>query len=246
MLKPEYISILRMRVVIPGFFLLFLSTPCPAKDSLSLPFSQGETITYNIQKLKLNVGEATLVFGGLVDLGGRQFLHITFTAKGFRFFDKEDIYLDPETFYPHRIERDLDIFGTKERIIEFYDDVQGEVRIVKTAKGRTTEQIIEGANRFENIYGFIYRYRQRGQFKDGEAFDLHLPTRNVTFKLIDKGLFKAAGQEFEAYSMSSVPDKKYKVQFDSSSRKIPLMIDGAIGFGHTSMIMKNYDSNSGK
>ena len=52
----------------------------------------------------------------------------------------------------------------------------------------------------------------------------------------------AAGKEFEAYNMSSI-SKKYRVWFDSSHKKIPLMIDGAVGFGHTTMIMKDYDNN---
>ncbi len=113
------------------------------------------------------------------------------------------------------------------------------MRIVKTAKGETTEQVIENGARFDNIYGFIYRYRQRGQFQMGEEFHLHLPTRDVTFKLVEHSLLNVAGQELEAYYMDSVP-KQYKVWFDSSSKKIPLMIDGAIGFGHTSMIMEGY------
>ena len=225
------------------FIFLFSTNVCVAENVSDLIFSKGETITYNIKKFKFNVGEATLVFGGLVDFSGRQALLITFTAKGFRFFDKENIYLDPATFYPFMIERDLNIFGIKEKIVEFYDTKRGKVRIVKTAKGKQSEQIIENGERFGNIYGFIYRYRQRGQFKEGEEFFLHLPTRDVSFKLFEKSKFTAAGREFDAYYMNSMP-KKYKVWFDSSKKKIPLMIDGAVGFGRTSMIMKDYDGNS--
>ena len=240
---------LRMTLaVLAGLILLlqsadiFSSNIWAAESSVDMPFPMGETITYDIKKFKFKVGEATLVFGGLVDFSGREALLITFTAKGFRFSDQERIYLDPETFYPIVIERDLNIFGLKEKIVEFYDTKYGKVRVVKTARGRQKEQIIQRGERFDNIYGFIYRYRQRGQFVKGENLELHLPTRDVSFKLDKKSKFMAAGQEFDAYYMSSV-SKKYKVWFDSSQKKIPLMIDGAVGFGQTSMIMKEYDDN---
>lgn len=227
------------------FVFLFLTNTCAAEGPEGLPFSNGETITYTIRKFKLNVGEATLVFGGLVDFSGRKALLITFTSKGFHFSDKEKIYLDPDTFYPFIIERDLNIFGRKEKITEFYDTKYGKVRIIKTVRGERSEQIIEKEGRFDNIYGFIYRYRKHGQFKDGKELDLHLPTRDVTFKLVGKGKFTAAGREFDAYLMSS-ESKKYKVWFDSSKKKIPLMINGAVGFGHTSMVMNNYDDGRGQ
>ncbi len=225
------------------FIFLSFTDICVAESPAELLFSKGETITYAIKKLKFNVGEAKLVFDGLVDFNGRPALLITFSSEGFRFFDNEKIYLDPETFYPFLIERDLNIFGRKEKIVEFYDTKYGKVRIVKTVKGKRSEQIIEKGGRFENIYGFIYRYRQHGQFEEGEELDLHLPTRDVTFELVGKGKFTAEGREFDAYHMKGA-SKKYKVWFDSSSKKVPLMIDGAVGFGHTSMVMKDYVAGS--
>ncbi len=221
------------------FVFTVLNTLYAAEKPILLAFSQGETITYDIKKLKLNVGTATLTYKGLVNVNGREALEVILSAEGFQFFDEEKIYLDAATFHPLVIKRDLDIFGVKEKIIEFYDLERGKIRIVKTAKGETSEEIIESGERFDNIYGFIYRVRQRGQFKMGEEFQLHLPTRDVSFKLVERKQVEAAGREFDAYYMDSVP-KKYKVWFDSGPKKIPLMIDGAIGFGRTSMIMTDY------
>ncbi|HQP09997.1 MAG TPA: DUF3108 domain-containing protein [Candidatus Omnitrophota bacterium] len=212
---------------------------CGADDALKTPFAKGETVTYSIKKLKLTVGTATLTFHGLVSLNGREAVEILLTAKGFRFFDEEKIYLDPVTLYPIVIRRDLDIFGVKEKIDEFYDLERGKVRIVKTAKGVTSEQTLTGSERFDNIYGFIYRYRRSGQLVAGEEFTLHLPMRDVKFKLVEHKKIRVANRDFDAYYMDSVP-KKYKVWFDSGPQMIPLMIDGAIGFGHTSMVMTAY------
>lgn len=212
---------------------------CAAESLGKLPFSKGETITYDIKKLKLKVGEAALVFNGFTEVDNQEVLSITFRATGFKFLDEEEIYLDPKTFFPVLIKRNLNIFGIKEKIIEFYDIQKGRVRIVKTAKGKTTEQVIEDGKQFDNIYGFIYRYRRFGQFKEGEEFHLHLPTRDVQLKLVERKTIEVADQIFDAYYVNSTP-KKYKVWFDSSQKRIPLKIDGSLGFGHTSMVMREH------
>ena len=89
------------------------------------------------------------------------------------------------------------------------------------------------------IYGFIYRYRQFGLLKAGEEVRLHLPTKNVNFKLLEKKKIRIAKENVDAYYMKSLTGN-YKVWFDESHKRIPLMIDGALGGGHASMIMKSY------
>ena len=50
---------------------------------------------------------------------------------------------------------------------------------------------------------------------------------------------QAAGETYEAYYLESSP-KKYRIWLGTSERKIPLRIDGAVGFGNTSLVMKEY------
>ena len=80
-----------------------------------LPFRPGETIRYDIKKLKMRVGQASLTFHGLVSMEGQSALLITFTSKGLKFFDEEKIYVDPRTFLPRLVERNLNIFGKKRK-----------------------------------------------------------------------------------------------------------------------------------
>jgi hypothetical protein len=205
----------------------------------TLPFPQGEKIIFDIKKLKLTVGEATLVCNGMTQVDGRPALSITFTAQGIQFFDQEEIFLDLDGFFPLMIKRDLDIFGKGEKIVELYDSQKGHVKVVKTVKGETTEQVIKNGRRFDNIYGFIYRYRQLGQINEREEFDLHLPTRDVKFNLVKKKEFSAGGRTFEAYHLRGTPGK-INVWFDGGLKKIPLKIDGALGFGNASMVFREY------
>lgn len=228
--------------IVAVFFLCTLGGIPPsakAGDASILPFAAGEKIVYTIKKFGLKAGEATLIFNGMTRMDGRDVYSITFTAKGFNFLDVEEIRADPKTFFPLRVERDINIFGRKEKITEHYEPRMGRVRIIKTAKGRVTEQVISKSEPLDNIYCFIYRYRRDGLFKIGDTSDIHLPTRDITVRLVKKKKLKAAAQIFDAFFMKSKP-RKYKIWFDHGPGKIPLRIDGAVGFGKTAMVMKEY------
>ena len=67
--------------------------------------------------------------------------------------------------------------------MEHYNAREGTVRIVKTAKGKTTEQVIKRSVPLDNIYCFIFRYRVSGKFTPGETFQIHLPTKDVQFQV---------------------------------------------------------------
>ncbi len=225
-----------MKRLILLFFMLCIGGHCFAQDV----FSDGEAIKYDIKKFGLTVGQAELVFGGATQINNRDALLVTFRAKGPKFFDEEKIYLDPETFYPMMVVRDLDIFGKKEKIVEEYAADKSLVKITKTVGNKISHDMItKKGNRLDNIYGFIYRYRKHGRFQVGDTLDLSLPTKDVRITLASLKKIKVANKIFETHFMKSTP-KKYKIWFDSSDKKIPLKIDGAVGMANASMVMKEY------
>ncbi|MFA5059872.1 MAG: DUF3108 domain-containing protein [Candidatus Omnitrophota bacterium] len=203
------------------------------------PFLPGETIKYSIKNLGINAGEATITFEGIKKINGKDFLLIVFKANAINFFDEEKIYSDPETFYPLIVERDLNIFGKKEKITEVYDQKNGVIRIIKKAGGKTTEQTISKQGAIDNIYCFIYRYRQSGKFQVGESFSVKLPTKDVIINLVKETKIKAAGKEYSSYYLQTNP-AQYKVWIDTSEKKVPLRINGAVGVSSTAMIMNAY------
>lgn len=207
----------------------------------SLPFEAGETMRYAIKNLGVNAGEATILFKGIEKLKGNPVYLIVFTARSANFFDEEKIYADVKNFYPVVVERDLNIFGKKEKITEEYDQAKGLVKITRHAGRRTTEETIQKNGPIDNIYCFIYRYRQWGEFRMGDSFSIKLPTRDVTVDLVKTTTLKIGKQNHETFFMQSNP-AKYKVWFDTSERKIPLRINGAVGISDTAMIMVNYDA----
>ena len=205
------------------------------------PFKNGERVIYAIKKMGLKVGEATLIFEGEREIGGQKVYTITFKATAPNFYDEEKIYVWPETFKPLRVERDLNIFGKKEKIVEVYDSAQGSIAITKTAGGNKSEQIINKSGEVDNIYGIIFRYRKEGAFHIGDKIAMNLPTADIELKMRRQEKLSAAGKTYQAYYMESVPSK-YRLWFDDSAQKIPLRIDGAVGFGNTVMILQKYST----
>jgi len=204
-----------------------------------LPFKKGETVTYRIKSLGINGGEATLSFEGSKNYKGKEAYAIIFRARAMNFFDEERIYADPKTFYPMAVVRDLNIWGKKENITEEYDEGKGVITITKLAGGITTTDTISKKGPIDNIYCFIYRYRNSGTFKVGDSFLIHLPTKDIEMKSVKVMPLKVGGRTFEAFFLQSDP-AKYKVWLDTSLKKIPLRINDAMGLSDTAMTMTQY------
>lgn len=200
----------------------------------------GEKITYSIKKFGVKAGTAVLHFVGPAEVKGQKVFLIIFRATGFNFLDEEKIYADPLTLLPLQIERNLNIFGSKERIVEYYSSGPPQVRVVKRTEGKTAEMLLKSDQVVDNIYCFIARYRLQGQFKPGEVLALNLPTQRVEIVLKDQQRIAAAGKNYEAYFLQSRP-AKYRLWFDSKEGKLPLRIDGTSRIGPTVMIMQKYE-----
>lgn len=218
--------------------LLIMSVPAAAGEPVP-PFEPGERIVYTIKKLALNVGEMTLVYTGPVTKDGRDCLLLELAVRALNFTGDDKIYLDPRTFYPLRVERDLVFFGKKELIEEDYDPAAGTVKITKTAGGETTGQTIRKEGALENIYGFIYRYRASGRLDENQDLAIRLPTQDVTMAYKGIRTVHSLGGKQNAHYLESSPPA-YRVWLDTSRQRVPLRIDGAAGFGSTVMLLKDY------
>ncbi len=202
---------------------------------------KGEVLTYTIRKFGVKAGEAVIENKGMVDLGGAPRVLITFSSKGFNFFDHELIFADPHTLLPVRVERDLNIFGKKEKIIEFYDQEKYTVTIRKYKGEEMVDEIVFQKDQpIDNLYCYIYRYRAHGRFAQGEKLGMHLPTKIVNFEIVRQEQIVALGRKNEAWFMRSTPNE-YQVWFDAGDQKLPLRIDGAVGLAKTVMVLEGYE-----
>lgn len=197
-----------------------------------------ETIHYAINQMGVKAGDATLAFKGNVRYNNEDLVLIEFKADGFNFLDQEQIYVNPTDYRPRFVNRNLNIFGKKETISEEYQSNQ--IVINKTAAGKTTQQIIANAIGVDNIYGFIYRFRRDGKFELGETFTINLPTKKLKIKVAKEWPLTVAGKSYTSVYLQSDP-AKYKIWFDSTDKKLPLRISGAMGIANTTMVMTAYE-----
>lgn len=229
-----------------AFFMLLTFCCCalamPARaETTAVPFVKGEKIHYSVKQMGIKAGDATLEFKGQVYLDGEKYTFIHFVAKGFNFYDEERIYVDPQSFYPKKIYRELNIFGNHEKILEEYFPADGFIRITKEARGKVTIQNISKTGLVDNIYGFLYRARMKEEVKVGKSIQLRLPLQDVTLNAEREVPFQAMGKEFQSVMYKSVPPK-YTIWFDPSPQKLPLRIAGAIGMSNTVMVITGYEA----
>lgn len=203
----------------------------------------GEKVTYDIKKMGVKVGTTVIEYQGLKDFEGIQTVLITVQISALNFKDNEEIYADPTTLYPIAVKRDLNIWGKKEVIVEYYDHTKGEVRVVKTANEEIEEASLQKKGPIDNLYCFIYRYRRQGQFVLNENIQMNLPTKDVVVSVQEKDVVKIDGQKKDSYRLQS-ESKEYQMWFGVDQMRIPLRIDGAVGIGKTAMIMSSYQPSS--
>ncbi len=190
-------------------------------------------------QMGIKAGDATLKFVGPVIIHNVDTLLIEFTADGFNFYDQEKIYVDPTTFKPLTVQRDLNIFGKKEKIQETYFPEDNKIVIQKTVGDQVTEQVLTKKGEVDNIYGFIYRYRQDGNFKLGDRIDVVLPTKDIKITVVKKTKLNVDGKNFNVIYLESKP-AQYKLWFDVTPQRLPLRISGAIGIANTVMVLKDH------
>ena len=221
--------------------LLLSLRPSFAQEAID-PYAsfEGEQIKYNIHSMAVKAGGATLEFKGKVKFRGQDAYLIMFTATAMNFLDIEKIYADTETFYPIHVERDLNIWGSKEFITEDYDQVNFKAKIVKKVEGKPDEiTSIKKKGKIDNIYCFIYRYRQTGKFQIKDELAMNLPTKDIDIRVVKKVPLNIMKKRFNTFYLQTTP-REYALWFDIGVDKRPLRIDKGNGFGSTAMIMIDY------
>jgi len=201
---------------------------------------RAETIFFSIRQIGYD-GQASLKLAGPAKYRSHKTVLILFKANGTNFSDEEDIYVDPVTYRPRFVERNfsLGLFG-RGHILEEYIPSKGQIIVTKTEGKRITRQVIKKDGDIDNIYGFIYRYRQKGSFKIGDVLNMNLPTKDLKIRLAEMAKLKIDDKTYDTYYMESQP-ARYKIWFEASKQKWPLRITGTIGMLKSVMTMTGYE-----
>lgn len=204
-----------------------------AEQFPKFPFTIGEKLNYGIYSNGIRVGRASISYLGIKKIGELQLDCVLVEAKAPGFNDKETIYGDIKNFTPVRIEREIRLFGEDILITEEYDTENNEVVITRKAK-KTTVNSIKSNEKISNIILLLYFYRLKSSFVIGDNLGFNLPTKKLKMQVVKEAKIKVPKGKFEAIFIQSEPPQ-FKVWFDVNKTKLPLKIQGAIGFGNTYM-----------
>ncbi|MFZ5800423.1 MAG: hypothetical protein ACOY3D_03470 [Candidatus Omnitrophota bacterium] len=209
-----------------------------AADSASSPFVAGEKIVFAVKMGPIKMGTSTLTYVGKSNLEGREAEEIIFETTGFNFYDRERILAEPETFYPIRVERTVNIWGKKMQITEEYSE--NSWRLNKKEGGKVTQQTFNNTGRVQNFISVVYFYRRIAELRAGSEWNFNFiaPVKMRLKGIVD---FPLADKIYKAYYLESVP-VKYQVWLDSNEKRLPLRIDGSLaGFSSLALIMREHN-----
>ena len=194
------------------------------------PFRQGEKFQFGIYQFGIKIGDAVIAYHGSEQIDGKNLIHVSLEAKGPAIFDREDIYGDPQTFLPVLVKRKVKVFGKDENITERYNKNGNRVVIVYEEENKAS-QTLESEQPLNNIILFLYYLRFRPELEVEDTFKFSLPTIDLQMQVAKKSRIKVPKGTFESFYVHSVPSR-FKAWLRVED-KIPLRIDGAVGFGKT-------------
>lgn len=199
----------------------------------------GEEIVYEVKLGKISLGEAKFKHSGKVDLQGRAVNLLVLETRVINFLDKENIYSDPESMLPVRIERSISSFLKKEQIIENYDQLNYQVTITKNnGKNPPKQLVIKRDGVIHNAVLFPYSVRDLPDLAVGREFILNLPNRTLRVSLVSIESLKIGHKVFQAFRFESTP-KQIAVWISTDEQRIPLKIERSGVFGYA-LILKSY------
>ena len=195
------------------------------------PFKVGEKLHYGIYSAGLKVGSATITYLGPKEINGKVTSFISLEARAPGFYDFEKIYGDIETSLPVRIERKVRLFGKDSEIIEDYNHEKMEVVIRRNSRD-PKQEVIRSEDKINNIILLLYQFRYKKDYKIGDTLQFNLPTKQLEMLVDKERTIKVPDGTYESIYIRSIPPR-FKVWFRNNEDRIPLRIQGAIGFGRT-------------
>jgi hypothetical protein len=213
------------------------ATPLPLERENPYTYL-GEKIIYEIRFKGLRLGKAEFNYLAKAEIASRPVILMTLETILPRFRDKENIYADPQTLLPLRVERDIFNWLSREEIREEYDQDSYSVTIIKK-KGRKEERMFfKKSGPLQNAILLPHYLRRLPGLAPGMVFTVNLPRRELKIELTSREEVVVPAGTFQAFHFESLP-KQIEIWLTVDERRIPLKIQGTGVFGYV-MLMREY------
>ncbi|MBM3250580.1 MAG: hypothetical protein FJZ09_07090 [Candidatus Omnitrophica bacterium] len=225
------------KILIPVFFILLSGNASSGQD---LHSGAVEKFEYLVRYNGMKVGKVEVEYlsrTGAVK-AGQEIISLNSDVRILKLFSlksREKFYIDAQTYFPRKVERDLELLGGKEKILEEYNQKKGLVRMIKTADGSTKEELIRQQPPIHNITALLFFFPRDVALKEGSSVYFNLPNRRLEMKVVrckDKTC-AAANKVF----LLEAPAKKIKLWLEGEKR-VPLRIEFPSFLGRISISRK--------
>ena len=200
---------------------------------------KGERISYDIRVGNVRFGNAWFLNMGIVSVAGKPLcLMQVQTNIGGRFIDNEKIYSDPQTALPIRVERNIQNWFNKERIIEEYNQQTYTVAITKFERAGKIKSSLKKEAPIHNSILLPYTVRYMPNLTIGKTIIANLPTKRLAITLVAIETLNTPAGIFRAYHFSSNP-KQIDIWISADERRLPIKVQDKSTLGY-SMILREY------
>jgi len=210
--------------------------PAPGEQAAAVPAIDytGERIVYAISPF----GFAEYEDKGLVDLAGKKARLVTLRTRAMGLNDLERIYIDPENFFPLRVERDVALPLGKEYLEEEYSPEAATLDIRKyVGQELVKEYHFKAEGPIQNAVFMPFALRAIPKLELGQTFYVYFPKKfKITLVSIDE--IKIPAGTFRAWHFVSKP-RKFEVWISQDKDRIPLEIKSVGGGSSYVMAMKS-------
>lgn len=195
-----------------------------AREEKPLPFEIGEKFLYRVNYGIIKVGEIEFEYLGREKIDGiwQDVIRLGSNVNILRLFQIESeelVYIDADTYLPVKVQRRVNYSGTRELILEIYQQEEGRVRITQEKDGITEEKLLEAEPPIHNALAlyFLYPFELEAEAL-GETYEFNLPTRKINIKL--KKLERVPARETveEFYILESLPPRRFRIWLNKTER----------------------------
>lgn len=209
-------------------------------DEEKLLFRLGEKNSYKVNFNGIYVGRIEWEYLGRSIIDNKLIDKLLLSSdikilKLFSIKSKERLFLDSKTHLPLKIERDIEFFGKKERILEEYNQSQYYVKITKVTSSGTEEKIIQQKTPIHNVIALLYFFPRDIKLDLQKSFSFNLPTQQLQLKVTAHKMLETRKGSYEVYVLEGKP-RKYRVRLEKEKR-IPLQIEFPVMLGRVTILI---------
>ena len=222
-------------------FSLVLPASAQGEAGIEKRFNGKTELAYDVVSSGKKSGYVKWQYQGKETLGNKSVdvLRVDSEAKILAFFDlnsHETVYLESENYLPVKVERNLVFFGSKELIIEHYDQEKGLVTVAKSVDGKPLRlQRLKQDKPICHIMALLYFFPAAEHLIPGQKFDFNLPTAKVHVEVKSLTKIKIGNQEREAFFLVGTGGKRFNVWLDKEML-VPLRLEFLFPVGRVEIV----------